>query len=368
MAASSESGPGSSEDDQEKLQSIIDHCAGKDTLVVSANDVLVNPLGQGPESAARIGKMLAVNTSLFVMHIDGHSIGDAGLVAIAAGLKANKKLHTLRISNDETIGEKGVTALAGALRGNTTLCVLSVDRCSVGPNGAKALGDALAGNSKLQSLILDGDTQIGDRGAQDLAQCFWEGSALTLVSVVNCGIGAKGACALAGNASKTETIRTLSMYDNPDIGDTGVAGVAMLLGSAESKLDTLILSRCGIGDKGAEMIAHTLKTNTSLTSLYLNKCPIGNTGIAYLAGALTLNGTLRTLMLDATNTGDMGAYYLARMLKDNSTLTRLALRNCRISALGIDHLADALESNTTLEALGLDLEHMGMDLPGSLDS
>jgi Ran GTPase-activating protein (RanGAP) involved in mRNA processing and transport len=122
------------------------------------------------------------------------------------------------------------------------------------------------------------------------------------------------------------------------IGDKG----ATMLADVMDRLEHLELSSCGIGPKGAEAIATVLATNTTLKKLdlgllkstnALGEIPnaMGNQGATALAGALTRNSTLLSLNLLHNGIYQQGVSNLAKALTDgNRTLLYL-----NIEQLGI---------------------------------
>ena len=101
----------------------------------------------------------------------------------------------LQLSKAE-IGDMGAQALAEALRENSSLTKLELDANSIGDAGAQALAETLRENSSLATLRLAGNS-IGDAGAQALAEALGENSSLATLELGSNGIGAAGAQALA---------------------------------------------------------------------------------------------------------------------------------------------------------------------------
>ena len=73
-----------------------------------------------------------------------------------------------------------------------------------------------------------------------------------------------------------------------------------------------------------------------------------------IAASLKSNTTITDLDLSGYDVGDRGAKELAEALKENRTLKRLNLAHNRIRVRGVQALEKSLETNTTLERLELD--------------
>lgn len=100
---------------------------------------------------------------------------------IAKGLKVNKTLITLDISNNE-INDEGAIALADALKFNNTLTTLYINKNNIGDKGAKALADALKPKkssffktNKFNNTLISfniSDNLFGDEGAKAFEETY----------------------------------------------------------------------------------------------------------------------------------------------------------------------------------------------------
>merc|ERR1712137_948815 len=133
---------------------------------------------------------------------------------------------------------------------------LDIMNCSVGDWGCKVIASAwMTATNKLTHLFLDGN-QIGQSGAEVIANALSTNFTLTDLSLTFNKIGDRGAEAIASALSTNCTLSTLGLAENE------------------------------IGDPGAEALASALSTTCPLTSLFLAENKIGN------------RGTLQTLWLD----------------------------------------------------------------------
>ncbi len=100
--------------------------------------------------------------------LNSRSLDDDQAAAIARGIRFNKKVRELYVS-DNHIGDKGAIALAEALEENHTLVKLMLWKNKVGDAGAKALAKAIGTNTTLKSLDL-GMNSILEEGRNALTE------------------------------------------------------------------------------------------------------------------------------------------------------------------------------------------------------
>ncbi|KAL5019458.1 hypothetical protein ScPMuIL_002350 [Solemya velum] len=86
----------------------------------------------------------------------------------------------------------------------------------------------------------------------------------------------------------------------------------------ECPVQNLSLRHCGITDKGAEMLGHSLgsarKTNTKLIALNLSGNQIGDAGMEHIANGLRMNRSLLSLSLANNHIGNKGAQKIGEVL------------------------------------------------------
>lgn len=183
------------------------HSSKKGDLIAEAVALALWPKRQ---SAKREGEEPQINENFVftssVSEIDGHDcdIGSTGCKAIAEGILSprrtldgiswvfNESLRKLALGKNPSLGDIGASALASALKPkksfsgdtcgtwffNTTLTVLDLSSCGIGPEGAMAIADALKMVAKsdgdwifpsnLRALKLSGN-RIETKGARAIA-------------------------------------------------------------------------------------------------------------------------------------------------------------------------------------------------------
>ncbi|NGX62383.1 MAG: hypothetical protein K940chlam9_01880, partial [Chlamydiae bacterium] len=145
----------------------------------------------------------------------------------------------------------------------------------------------------------------------------------------------------------SEKINLDLKYNN--IGDNGANAIAESL-KVNAYLTSLNLSNNNIGDNGANAIAESLKVNTYLTSLYLEFNHIGDNGANAIAESLKVNTCLTSLSLAGNNIEDNGANAIAESLKVNTSLTDLDLwNNKKIGKFHLEPIKKIIRRNQSLQ-------------------
>ncbi|CAM2705337.1 unnamed protein product, partial [Rotaria socialis] len=310
----------------------------------------IRNINEIPYTNPQLTQLIKSNINSTGVNFAGKNLNDQDMKIVANELlQVNKVVTTLYLQANQ-IGDVGAQFLADALRVNTTLTRLDLYTNQIGDSGAQYLGEALKTNKSLTLLQLQ-TNQIGDSGAQYLADALKVNKTLNILCLHENQIGDTGAQHL-GNALKTnQKLQILHLYQN-QIGDTGAEYLADTLKSNQN-LTQLYLGTNQISDNGAQLFAEVLKTNKTLTVLDLGKNTITDSGAQQLAEALKTNKTLTELRLYTNKIGDSGAQYLGEALKTNQSLQNLQLQNNKIGDSGAQYLADGLKVNKSLTYLDL---------------
>ncbi|CAM2705335.1 unnamed protein product, partial [Rotaria socialis] len=316
----------------------------------------IRNINEIPYTNPQLTQLIKSNINSTGVNFAGKNLNDQDMKIVANELlQVNKVVTTLYLQANQ-IGDVGAQFLADALRVNTTLTRLDLYTNQIGDSGAQYLGEALKTNKSLTLLQLQ-TNQIGDSGAQYLADALKVNKTLNILCLHENQIGDTGAQHL-GNALKTnQTLTELRLYTNK-IGDSGAQYLGEALKTNQS-LQDLRLQTNKIGDSGAQYLADGLKVNKTLTYLHLAQNQIGDSGTKHLADALTLNKNLTQLYLGTNQISDNGAQLFAEVLKTNKTLTVLDLGKNTITDSGAQQLAEALKTNKTLNILYLRENQIG---------
>ena len=151
--------------------------------------------------------------------------------------------------------------------------------------------------------------KLGDDGAKELALAL-QGSAVTSISLFGCGIGDRGAAALAAAMEQTDAPLKLEILDlgGNNIGDAGAAALGHALQVFAGLTELNLADNKEITDVGAKAIAQSLDpgyTECELRTLNLwgvNK--IGQMGVEALVKAAEMHPSLVTVVLQPAESAD----------------------------------------------------------------
>jgi hypothetical protein len=140
--------------------------------------------------------------------------------------------------------------------------------------------------------------------------------------------------------------------------------------SVLDKLDKpdINLSRCGIGDQGAQALAETIKINTTISSLNLTDNHLTPVGAEHLINALMVNKSIRSVnfadnrlgnqALVGTSGMSIGAL-VRQLLNKNATVTDICLRGNSISDRDMEMISEGVIDNVTLTKIDLSYNDIG---------
>merc|ERR1712187_315227 len=160
------------------------------------------------------------------------------------------KLQRLRLDGC-SIGDDGLEAIADALTRGLELVDLFVERCEISITGCQFLADALR-NRRLRTLSVR-ENVIGDEGCILLARCA-ERLDLSSTNLTGQILGTLG----------EQDLVSLELFSNPSLG-LSVSTWCSALDSAQwQRLEDLDLTGCGLNDAGFLCVINTLLENRDL--------------------------------------------------------------------------------------------------------
>ena len=122
--------------------------------------------------------------------------------------------------------------------------------------------------------------------------------------------------------------------------------------------ERLVLDHCGIGDKGAEALAETIRVNQSITELSLVDNWISPKGSEFIIQALINSKSIRRVdfsenRLGCQTTESNAGQQLRSLVTKNSLITELVLRANKLSCKDAEQIAEGVIENVTLQSLDL---------------
>ncbi|CAF3923814.1 unnamed protein product [Adineta steineri] len=196
----------------------------------------------------------------------------------------DQTVTTLELGGNE-IGNQGAQHLANALEGNKTLTTIYLGGNKIGDQGVQHLGHSLEINKTLTTLYLRGN-KIGAKGAQHLANALESNKTLTILYLGGNKIGDQGAEYL-GNALRMNKVTTILV----------LLPLLHFTSSFTQTVTTLELGGNEIGNQGAQHLANALRINKTLTTLHLCWNKVGDKGAQHLGNALEINKVTTILVL-----------------------------------------------------------------------
>jgi len=181
---------------------------------------------------------------------------------VAEVVRNNAALTTLSI-HDRWFGDDDAEEIGHALAGNKSLKELDLEGCSFGARGLRAIAEALKTSNTIQNFCVTTSYNIGDAGAEIIADLLSSTSSLQFLSLVDCNIGAPGSTSIAKALKINTSLKDLDMSFNDRIGAAGVIALADALATTTS-LTSLWLEDCGIREQGGLALGRALGANLAL--------------------------------------------------------------------------------------------------------
>ena len=153
----------------------------------------------GDVEARWIGQALANGDTLTELNLRGNLIGPDGVRDIVRGIRENRSLEILCLSDNVTISsgwaggggggagcEKGACAVLASVLGDCSLKVLDLSSCSIGDAGAVAISYGLGRTKTLTRLSLNSNG-VGDAGCRAVARALRRNCSLIELSLYGNG-------------------------------------------------------------------------------------------------------------------------------------------------------------------------------------
>jgi hypothetical protein len=302
------------------------------------------------EEASKWSDMLQGNHGLEELEWRDSTILEETATAIATGLSGNSTVKCFRLVDCTLYLPDSDMSWRVMLQHNTTLTVLQLSVCGIGPTDVEFLAAGLSLNSSLMELNLS-DNEIACDGFRALADGLQRNKTLQILRVNNNDIeGLDASHALRDLLLHNETLQLIDLGDNDIIGYTGgpvvAEGIALISG-----LQELNLSRNRFNSQSTKGIFEALRHNHTMLRLILHDVAISGNDSTILLRETIEGSTLRTINLGSTTLGEGDIEMLAQGLRDNRMLRRLHLQGLGLRNESLLLIGEALTVNTTLEFL-----------------
>jgi Ran GTPase-activating protein (RanGAP) involved in mRNA processing and transport len=226
---------------------------------------------------------------------------------------------------------------------NTTNLVLN--HCGLGDKGAEALAATLKVNHSITMLSLV-DNWITPAGAKFLLEELMGNKNIQHVDLSKNKLGNRASClgtqvscgALLGRLLQRNSTITSLILSDNGIGDVDVMKISEGLLDNVS-LNLLDLSHNEIGINGGGAIAAVLKQNAELGKLYLAWNRLGSKGSLLVLDGLERNNTIKIFDISWNGVDDFGGELLGRIISGSSALERMYASHNRIGVKGAEAIA-----------------------------
>ena len=293
--------------------------------------------------AKALSDVLQVNATLTKLHLGFNRIGAEGTQYICDALARNSILTSLDFSWNE-IGGAGALFLSEALQSNKALNDLNLNFIRADERGAICLFDALKHNTTLSTLDLTGLGAVFVTSKKSIQVPFCQlsdalkvNNTLSCLRLGKCDIRSSDVQLLFTSLIDNKTLKELDL--NKPSGQYFKVPPEFL--ASNTALTHLNLSSGLCEDfSGLTSFFEALTVNSTLTSLKLRDVKIVDS-----------NGSISKI-------GDSECELIAETLKVNTTLTDLDLSYNSIGEIGIKCIMEALKVNTSLKLLNLGVQQV----------
>eukprot|EP00930_Biecheleria_cincta_P073373 TRINITY_DN60674_c0_g1_i1.p1 TRINITY_DN60674_c0_g1~~TRINITY_DN60674_c0_g1_i1.p1 ORF type:complete len:909 (-),score=203.88 TRINITY_DN60674_c0_g1_i1:22-2715(-) len=386
--------PATEERKKRFAESMLTNCAGS-SFTMQHSSV-------GPECAKAIVLALSMGNRFSSLNLSCNSLGDSGVATIALALAVHETLTDVDLSANDISG-KGAEAIFRQLRSNKRVKQLDLSSKPgalrnrfVAKSSAGPLEELLMENRVLYKLSL-GSTGLGIEGTAGIARGLVGNTALKVLDLSFCDIGAKGATCIA-DALSSCALEELNLSDN-HIMDEGLVALANALGvlpmpskakeascwggSAEAAMrhqEATATVRRIMAEMRAKDLQEAMEVQDSsngvfrlneavtalrgavraaelklpkLKVLQLNNSGGSYAGLSRLEDAMQANWRVEKLILDQNDHRNNGLLEMVVALPITLGLRHLGLGQCNIGRKGLLNLANALSTNKVLKSLML---------------
>ena len=258
------------------------------------------------------------NRASRVVDLSHRRLGNTTGVAYAGALlKAASQqgvaVEELRL-RENNLTTRGLMAMAATILSCKMLRVLDVSMNKFSEQGSEALAKALEHHPMIQQVTMS-NCSIEDKDGAYLIEALSQNSSITYIDLSRNQLGA-GARALHPQTSAAAKLAKMLEDDTP------------------ARINTLNLSYNCLSSAHFQLMASSLRSNSTLQRLDLSWNTCANNGAMALAEALRPNKALLLLDLTHTDIGERGAMVIADVLKENAGLELVKLNENPIGQRG----------------------------------
>ena len=348
-----------------------------DILNISNNNI-------GKEGIEQLAELISdEKCSLAKLNISNNLIGDEGAIILSQGISKNNSLIAINLSSNHILNS-GIIELAKSLKsnsGNKTIKKLNLSKNEIENTGLIDFCTILKEENKYRFLKIDfSQNNYSDRAVIEFGEFLLNHPSILKLTISNISteenkttffnscnnlnqlkkINLENLDMVKANPESlnnillsNKNILNMNISNNKSFGAEGIQGISSGI-EHNSKLFSINLSHCNIGDEGAIYLSNSLFKNLDIKEIILIDNKIGEKGTKAIVDKLLGKTSLKILDLSFNKINSKGGFYIGKGLIDAQGIQQLLLGYNKLEDEGCEFIANGLEKNSSLFEINLD--------------
>ena len=348
-----------------------------DILNISNNNI-------GKEGIEQLVELISdEKCSLAKLNISNNLIGDEGAIILSQGISKNNSLIAINLSSNHILNS-GIIELAKSLKsnsGNKTIKKLNLSKNEIENTGLIDFCTILKEENKYRFLKIDfSQNNYSDRAVIEFGEFLLNHPSILKLTISNISteenkttffnscknlnqlkkINLENLDMVKANSESlnnillsNKNILNMNISNNKSFGAEGIQGISSGI-EHNSKLFSINLSHCNIGDEGAIYLSNSLFKNLDIKEIILIDNKIGEKGTKAIVDKLLGKTSLKILDLSFNKINSKGGFYIGKGLIDAQGIQQLLLGYNKLEDEGCEFIANGLEKNSSLFEINLD--------------
>ena len=348
-----------------------------DILNISNNNI-------GKEGIKQLAELISdEKCSLAKLNISNNLIGDEGAIILSQGIAKNNSLIAINLSSNHILNS-GIIELAKSLKsnsGNKTIKKLNLSKNEIENTGLIDFCTILKEENKYRFLKIDfSQNNYSDRAVIEFGEFLLNHPSILKLTISNISteenkttffnscnnlnqlkkINLENLDMVKANSESlnnillsNKNILNMNISNNKSFGAEGIQGISSGI-EHNSKLFSINLSHCNIGDEGAIYLSNSLFKNLDIKEIILIDNKIGEKGTKAIVDKLLGKTSLKILDLSFNKINSKGGFYIGKGLIDAQGIQQLLLGYNKLEDEGCEFIANGLEKNSSLFEINLD--------------
>ena len=348
-----------------------------DILNISNNNI-------GKEGIEQLAELISdEKCSLAKLNISNNLIGDEGAIILSQGISKNNSLIAINLSSNHILNS-GIIELAKSLKsnsGNKTIKKLNLSKNEIENTGLIDFCTILKEENKYRFLKIDfSQNNYSDRAVIEFGEFLLNHPSILKLTISNISteenkttffnscnnlnqlkkINLENLDMVKANSESlnnillsNKNILNMNISNNKSFGAEGIQGISSGI-EHNSKLFSINLSHCNIGDEGAIYLSNSLFKNLDIKEIILIDNKIGEKGTKAIVDKLLGKTSLKILDLSFNKINSKGGFYIGKGLIDAQGIQQLLLGYNKLEDEGCEFITNGLEKNSSLFEINLD--------------